>query len=183
MKYKITGMTLAVVALISGILMIYQVNQTYPNPQHEVIRPGEIAKYKGLVLYAGNIEVYETGEVKTVYTDVDEELFEEDAYWVIINVELENQTEEEIKLTKERLTDWRLEAGVHMNGISAGAFMQLNPDFHSDWKAGEKQSVKLPFSIWKKSLEQTGQVMKETDIMLVYSYYPTKNYILYEAKE
>ena len=58
--------------------------------------------------------------------------------------------------------------------------MMLNPEYTGSFEAGAELEVKLVYPIADRYL--SWEKLNNSDIKIIYSYYPTKNYILYEAK-
>lgn len=66
-------------------------------------------------------------------------------------------------------------------GSDLEVFLALNPDYSSSIPAGEKMELKIAYCILNEYM--TLEEIQNTDIKIVYSYYPTKNYFFYPAEE
>ena len=141
-------------------------------------------------LTVGDVEIYTTKEFIEKYPNVQSEFdFLGDNYldslnysYVIANITVENDTENIIKSGKiDRITSWVIETDMKGNGMDMFSFMALNPDSDGSFAAGEKQELKLPFYVSEEWTEY--EKIKKEDIKIVFSYYPTKSYILYEGEK
>lgn len=180
----------AFILLVCSVLKIYDINKTFPNTEDKAYRTGEETRYKGLKLTVGDVEIYTTKEFIEKYPNVQSEFdFLGDNYldslnysYVIANITVENDTENIIKSGKiDRITSWVIETDMKGNGMDMFSFMALNPDSDGSFAAGEKQELKLPFYVSEEWTEY--EKIKKEDIKIVFSYYPTKSYILYEGEK
>lgn len=181
-KRIILALTVLILTMVCGY-MIYRINIMYPSPENVAYQPGDTAKYKGMFMHMGEIELYDSEEAAKTYPELADLIRgeTEQKNWFIVNLELENSTEQKISFGKESIAMCVIEVGLESNGIGFQEFMALNPDYKSSLEPGESMQVKLPYSIWEKYISP--EEVENTDIKLVYSYYPTKNYILYSAEE
>jgi hypothetical protein len=186
MRYKKIIIFIIILLWIAGsAAQIWRINSLYPNPEEKPAVKGESVLYKGLTLTAGDVEVYTWEELQEVYPDwqggffiQDEESTLEQYNYIIFNITLTNETEEKISFGKEGTDMWVMESGLVHNGSDYFAYMSLNPHIMGQFEPGDTETLKLPYSILReyKSIDE----LKSDGIKLVYSYYPTKNYILYQ---
>ena len=187
-----------IILLISGILLVlwgfftYDINQRFPNPENIGVKQGETVDYKGIKLTAGEIEIYDGQELLKHYPEVenvddyvdDEELEyknrNKDCYF-IIHVSMENVTDNVWEAGKEGLVTWTLEAGNHAQGVGLEDFLCINPDSRSTLEPGEKQDLKYIYRMPEEwmTVEEAGKVDKK----VIYSYYPSKNYLYYPGED
>lgn len=181
------------ILLIFGIwvYMVYDVNHRFPNPVNIACEPGETAGYKGVTLTAGEIEIFSYDEAlehypsladayKSLGTDSTDSSENARNYsYVLVHVCLENTTDNTISFGKESIILWTMEAGTHQNGTDFFQFTILNPEYRGSVAAHETIDLILPYgmSLNYMSLEE----LKSSDIRIVYSYYPTKNYLYYQS--
>lgn len=188
MRYKKIIIGIAVtVFLICSVFMIYNVNSVFPNTDDKAYITGDETRYRGLKLTVGEIGVYTREEfIKKYpagagnYGPISE--YTEGHNYVVANITLENDTDETISIGKfGTVTLWQIEADLNGNGISYGKFMVLNPTYSVSFPSGTKQELILPFVIAEEW--NTYEELKQSDIKIIYSFYPTKSYILYEGEE
>ncbi len=172
---------------------VYRVNAEYPNPKHKAYEAGDVTQYKGLNLTVGSAEVYSYGEFVNAYPQVKSayDKFGEQGgalrndmmkYNIVVaHATLENPSDRTIDLGKERVTSWKLEVENESNGCSQFEFDVLNPTYSTTVKAHEKQDVIFVFSLLDEFL--TLEELKCEDVKIVFSYYPTKSYMLFKAAD
>lgn len=169
---------------IACIAMIYNVNRVYPMPKDIFYTEGETAVYKGLDISIGEIELYQNEQVQTVYPEIysgfDSSGKDTDTNIIIANIKIKNTTDRKISLRKEGIVTWPVEAAYVGNDVDLSCFMMLNPEYTGSFEAGAELEVKLVYPIADRYL--SWEKLNNSDIKVIYSYYPTKNYILYEAK-
>lgn len=172
-------------ALLCSAFMIYNVNSVYPGAVDKPYRTGDETRYRGLKLTVGEIEVYTKEEFEEKYPDVkniSSEFQNSSACnYVTAKIILENDTDETIKFGKfGAVTGWVVEAAVHGNGMAYMEFLTLNPSYSTSFSGGQRQELILPFSFSEEWI--TYDELKQEDIKIIFSFYPTKSYILYEGK-
>lgn len=184
MRYKKMLAVILPLICIACIAAIYNVNYVYPMPKDIFYTEGETAVYKGLDITIGELELYQNEQVQTVYPEIysgfDSSGKDTDTNIIIANIKIKNTTDRKISLGKESITIWPVEAGYVGNGIDLSCFMMLNPEYTGSFEAGTELEVKLVYPIADRYL--SWEKLNNSDIKVIYSYYPTKNYILYEAK-
>ncbi len=183
-KWLICGAV--VLALAAGGVRIASINKVFPSPENKVYREGETFHYKGLEAKAGEVEIYNREEIKVAYPgiDMEDEVLEngqtEEVTYIVANVEISNKTENTISMGKTGVAQWILEAGLYANGADYTSFLSLNPSYSRTFYAGDTKTIKIVFTIRNEYM--TKRELEETPLKVVYSYYPSKNYIYYEGK-
>lgn len=182
-KYrKPAGIILSIILILVWGYFVWDVNVRYPNPEEKIIRPGETGLYKGLNFQAGNINIYTKSEFEKLYDFSSGE--DEDGTYIVAEAVFENKTEETIVLSEDQPLYWPVEVGYQRgSNIEYGSFQALNRNYSGNTvlKPGEKMEVSLTFYIHQSALAY--DEIKREDIRIVYSYYPTKNYILLNGQE
>lgn len=174
--------------------MVYMVNQNFPAAENIAITEGEEGRYKGLRLTAGEMEIYDYEEAVSKYpalissydsmetegTAVLEDM--KNYYYVFVHMNIRNTMNQTLDFGKESILYWPIEVGsVISNCMDMFQFTQLNPMYSRSFDENEELDMVLPYAIYKEyiSLED----LKQSEIKIVYSYYPTKNYMLYQEAE
>lgn len=194
MRYR-KWVILIVCLLLFGVwaYFVYDVNERFSNPENRIVEQGQTASYKGLTIAPGEVEILSYQEMVERYPDFDstydemgeeaEETIHEMAHYhyILVHLSIENPTDEKISFGKESITLWPIEVGVQGNGMDPFMLMYFNPGYDGSFTAHEKMDMILPYTIYTEYL--TLEEIKKEDIRVVYSYYPTKNYIFYEGGE
>lgn len=186
---KIVFVLVLTVILIFWGHGVYRINHAYPNPENKEYKEGEVTSYKGLQMKVGALEVYSPQQLEEAYPDIKayyDEKPEEREYaqantWFVVQVVLENTSEEDITMYYSSVNYWTVEVGTVGNGSSMEEFMVLNPQYSNTVRAGEKMEVLVPYNIGKEYI--TMEEIEDEDIKIVFSYYPTKSYMLYKSDE
>lgn len=188
MRYKKIIIGIAVTAfLICSGFMIYNVNSVFPNTDDKEYMTGDETRYKGLKLTVGETGVYTREEFIKKYPAGAENYgpipeYTEEHNYVVAEIILENDTDETVSIGKfSTVTFWQIEADFNGNGMDYGKFMVLNPTYSLSFQSGTKQELILPFMIPEEWISY--EKLKQSDIKIIYSFYPTKCYILYEGEE
>lgn len=179
---KLAGIILVVILFLIWGYFVWDMNVRYPNPEEKVLRPGEQALYQGLTLYAGDIEVYTREEFEELYEYSSGS--DENGTYIVAEAVLENNTEETIALSENQPLYWVVEVGYKCHNASEYvSFQILNKEYSSITvlKPGDVMELKIPYYI--NPIAATYDVIRKEDIRIVYSYYPTKNYILLNGQE
>lgn len=191
MYYKkiIIAVTALIFFIVSGF-MIYNVNTDYPNAEEKAFKVGEVTRYKGLKLTVGELEIYTEKELIEKYedTNIAEQIIKgnldaAESTYIIANVTLENDTDETITFGKlDSLGYWIIEVGMTSNGTLNFQYV-INPNWDSlkSYSVGEVQNVKLLYCLTKNKISY--DQIKQSDVKIIFSYYPTKNYLLYEGEK
>ncbi|MCI8365890.1 MAG: hypothetical protein HFG34_13240 [Eubacterium sp.] len=174
---KYTILILAVPVFLIWGYLVWDINDRYPNPEEKILLAGEQARYQGILLTAGDIKIYSSAEFDALYdySSGDEKI----GTYIVIQAELKNDTEETIILSENQPLYWIAEVGYRCsNAVNIDTFQILNKDYTGMVliEPGEVFKVELPYFIY--SINASYDVIKKQDIRVVYSYYPTKNYIL-----
>ena len=188
MRYKkiIAGVVILIL-FICSVFMIYNINSVFPNSDDKVFRTGDVTRYRGLKLTFGEIGVYTKDEMIEKYPAAANNYFPvsddtDDNNYVIAIITLENDTEETISFGKfGSVTGWAAEAGLNSNGSDYNKFIVLNTTYSSTFLSGAKQEIILPFAFPKYWI--TYDELKKEDIKIIYSFYPSKCFVLYEGKK
>ena len=170
--------------------MTYRINKAYPNPENIPVKLGERTKFHGAFLTGESAEVLSPEEMLENYpqlTDTYEIMGEEISKemlqdfqqynYMLVKVKLVNGTDCDINFGKNGdALYWIFEEGRESNAQEMFLFQTLNPEYSgSGIKANSEQEVILVSSIMK--MYQSLEELKKQEIKVVYSYYPTKNYI------
>lgn len=181
--------------IIAGIwgYMVYQINANYPASKNIAITEGEEGRYKGLRIIPEDLEICSYQEAIDKYPDLfssysslDEEgtslTGEMDLYnYVFVHIKIRNTMNTELSMGKESILYWPIEVnGTESNCMDMFQFTQMNPFYSKTFEGGKELELILPYAIYSEyvSLEE----LKKSELKIVYSYYPTKNYILYEGE-
>ena len=185
--YKKIIIGIAALELLScSAYMIYNVNSVFPNADSKAYRTGDVTRYRGLKLTVGEVGIYTQEELEEKYPDVKniDSSFQYDGNgnYVIANITLENDTDETVELGKlGSVTGWVIETDMYGNGMSYFTFLELNPSYGGQsFSKGQKQELILPFHLGEEWI--TYDKLTQEDIKIIYSFYPTKAYILHEGK-
>ena len=186
---KNMGLFFLCVLFIVWAYFTYDVNRRFPSPENVSTQPGETTSFKGIKLTSGDMEIYDYEglinqypQVETAYYIMDEERkLAEDAYHFIIPVTIENSTENPWSIGKEGILSWVMETGTTNNGMDFFSFEELNPDYDGNLEPGESQEIRLTFSIIKDYMTMEEAI--KWDKKIIYSYYPSKNYLYYPGEE
>lgn len=173
---------IVLIALLFGLwgYLVYDMNVRYPNPEEKILRNGEQTLYKGLTLTAGDISVYSRKELEERYDYAGVE--STDGTYILAEVTLENNTEDKIFLSGDQPLYWVAEIGyLCCNGINMGLSQFFKTDYNIMLNPGESTELILPYYIF--NINGTYDQIKKEEIRIVYSYYPTKNYIVLEPQE
>lgn len=183
-----------IIAAAVGVWLYFvaDMRQKFPNPENIAVMPGEEGVYKGAVIYSedihicdydGLLELYpelgeETGSIDMPYMMESRETARQKTY-IAVEYVLENRGDEEVQLLhpKENLINMVIEAGAYTNGADYAFAKRLNPSLGRSLGAGEKQQIRLVFSFFEFNLSI--EEAEQSDIRLVYSLYPTKEYLYY----
>ena len=172
--------------------LVYQVNANYPAAKNIAITEGEEGRYKGLRITPEGLEIcsYEEAvdkypELVSSYSSLDDEgtslTGEMDLYnYVFVHIKIRNTMDTKLSMGKESILYWPIEVnGIESNCMDMFQFTQMNPSYSRTFEAGKEIELILPYAIYKEhvSLEE----LKKSELKIVYSYYPTKNYILYKG--
>lgn len=164
----------------------YDVNRRFPNPENIKAEQNETVDYKGISMFAKDMEIYPYDrlmerypQLEQVYDLMEVEDEKNDIYF-IVPVTIENRTKDVWKQGKESIGEWVLEVGEESNGVDYFYFLEMNPDYHKTLEPGESQNIIIPFSINEDYLTLEEAVSEDKKI--VYSYYPTKNYLFYPGE-
>lgn len=169
------------------IVRIYHINNRYPDPENIAVRQGETTIYKGMKLTAKELEIYTEKELLDKYPKLaDSWERNEDTKaaftYIIANMNLKNESQQDISLGKSSITHFFLEINnVEGNAVSQGDFIILNPDYKNTFQAGSESDIKLVYEI--SDMYMTYNEIKGSRIKIVYSYYPTKNYLYYDMSK
>lgn len=177
-----------------SVFMIYNVNSVYPNAEEKAYREGDVTRYKGLKMTVGEVEIYTEDELIEEYADIDingklttegyiveGEHISEGTY-IIVNITLENDTDETITFGKlDDIYYWITEVGMTANSTFLRLFFEINPVIYSSFSAGDVQEMKLLYRMDERNISY--EQLKQNDIKVVFSYYPTKEYLLYEGEK
>jgi hypothetical protein len=171
----------------------YNINKSYPNPKNISVRQGEEFKYKGADITVDEMNVYTFDELIKKYPELqtaydvmgeDGENQKKEAkkfnYFVSI-MNVKNNQSKTINFGKESIPNWVMEISPYANGMDFFYFQTLNEGYTKVLDSGEMEQVILCYGILDEyvSIEK----MRSSDIKLVYSYYPTKNYVLRKGGE
>lgn len=183
-KKIITGIVVFML-LICSAYMIYNVNSVFPKADSKAYRTGDETRYRGLKLTVGEVEIYTQEELEEKYPaikNINPEFKNVGVNnYVIANITLENDTDETIELGKfGSVTSWVIETVLYGNGINYFTFLELNPSYSTSFSTGQKQELILPFCVGEGWA--TYDELMQGNIKIIYSFYPTKVYILYEGK-
>ena len=171
----------------------WEINAMYPNPENIPVQQGETFTYKGASITATDMQVYQFDELMTAYPDLSNayDIMGEEGYtqkesakennYFTATLNVENNSNEVVTFSKESILYWVIEIGVERNSADFFYFQTLNPSYTSKLQPGEHEEVILCYGILKDYLSFTD--IKNSDIKLVYSYYPTKNYVLRKAND
>lgn len=175
----------SLVLLACSAYMIYNVNSVFPNADCKAYVTGDETRYRGLKLTVGDIEIYTQEELEEKYPavkNINPEFENVGAgNYIIANITLENDTDETVQLGKlGSVTGWAVEKDMYGNGISYFTFLELNPSYGTSFSSGQKKELILPFRIGEEWVAYDELI--QGDIKIIYSFYPTKAYILYEGK-
>lgn len=189
---KILAVIISLVLI--GVLgyYIYDINAMYPNPKNIAVRQGQSFNYKGATVETTDMQVYgfeelikEYPELETAYDVMGEEGEKQkksakDYNYFCVEMNVRNNQSQTINFVKEGITNWVMEISTYANGMDYFYFQTLNKNYKRILEPGEMEQVFLCYGILDGyvSLQQ----MKADDIKLVYSYYPTKNYVLKEGE-
>jgi hypothetical protein len=174
---KIAGVMAGI--LIFGVwgYFVHDINTRYPNAKEQELRNGKQGMYKGLVLSAKNIEVYtkEAFEDKFNYTGGKSD----EGTYVLAYLSLTNDTKETIVLENDQPLYWIAEVGEKTsNACDYDAFQKLNGSYDVLIDEGETLNIRLPYYFMNQMIDYKDVI--EEQIRIVYSYYPTKNYMIME---
>lgn len=167
----------------------YDVNHRFPNPKNISIESGESTNYKGIKITPGEIEIYDYDGLIKQYSQLEmlyyimdyEQESAKDSYFFLVPITMENPTTEPWSIGKESIVMWVLETGTTHNGVDYSSFSELNPDYDGNLEPGESQEITLAFSIHKEYM--TRQEAMKWDKKIIYSYYPTKNFLYYPGEK
>lgn len=187
MRYKkIIIVVVVLVFFLVSIFMIYNINTVFPSAVEKAYRVGDTTRYKGLKLTVGDVEIYTEEEIMEKYPDIQSGL-EKERYvndkstYIIANFTLENDTDEAVSFGKlDHILYWVIETNMDRNGASP-LFFQLNPEFDSSFSSGEVQEIKLLYQI--SEVWTSYEEIIHSDKKIVFSYYPTKSYLLYKGEK
>ena len=162
-----------------SVFMIYNVNSVFPNAEDKAYRTGDEIRYRGLKLTVGEIEVWTQEEFQEKYHAIQKN--DSDCNYVIAKITLENDTDKIIKFGKfGSVTHWVIETGINGNGMDQLLFIELNPSYATSFSSGQKQELILPFYLSEEQI--TYYELMQEDKKIIYSFYPTKAYILHEGR-
>ena len=172
--------------------LVYQVNANYPAAKNIAITEGEEGRYKGLRITPEGLEIcsYEEAvdkypELVSSYSSLDDEgtslTGEMDLYnYVFVHIKICNTMDTKLSMGKESILYWPIEVnGIESNCMDMFQFTQMNPSYSRTFEGGKELELILPYAIYSEyvSLEE----LKKSELKIVYSYYPTKNNILYKG--
>ena len=190
-------MTLAAGIMLIGVwlFLVIRINTIYATPKEYPVREGEECKYRGLTITVGDIhfctydELIEMWQELKVSDDMSEMvqalmMSEEDArrsYFITIEYDIENRTNEVLSTTngKESM-NMVIEVGASANSSQYSFGKILNKNMTDFFQPGEKYHVRQVYSFYDVL---SADLIKKSDIKIVYSLYPTKNYFYYPADE
>ena len=194
-KKIIAVVTVGILLFVASFVQIYALNKNFANPENIPLEKSETSFYKGLKITPTDLCIYTWDELNEKYPawaecyifqntfesieDESEDKGGKDINFILCKVEVENDTEYEIELVKDKFLYWIIEAGYVVNGMDPMTYEALNDEETCRFNPGDVKTVYLPYQIWKEDLPT--DELKKTDIKIVYSYYPTKNYLFFKS--
>lgn len=166
--------------ILAGIwlFLTIDINRRYPNPEEKQLKAAEKGYYKGMELEVGEIELYTKEEYENRY-GVAASMTEPGTY-ITVNLTLKNNTDQAVLLDKEGPVMWLLEVGnLYHNSCIYQDFISLNGENRGIMEAHSSWELTLPYFVYSESVLYDR--LKKEEIRIVYSYYPTKNYIWKEG--
>lgn len=181
-------MILITLVLIT-ILWIYfymDVNARFPAYEEKTYKIGETSKIKGIDMVVTNFNEYTMDEFLDKYSEF-ESVFDlhffddyktEGKYILfVVDVDIKNSSDSDISFGKEDINQSNMVIGDYSNGLDANLTEALNPEYTHVFK---KKSTTHLTMVYSFSSQYIKDCLGKEDVEFIFSYYPTKEYYVFD---
>lgn len=179
---------LALVVLILSVFRIVEINRLYPDPQIITHNLGDRISGDGITLCFQDYQLLSGNEFRKLYPTYNDDVLnydmtpvkDEQRYVLMVNVQIENNTDEE-RITS--LVQIYAESLAWANGIDGNLFPVVNEAYKDPMRvelhSGETVDIILPYSLYDFQFpaKSWNDIEKRT-FDLTLSFYPTRNIVL-----
>lgn len=186
-RRKIYIFLLFLIGIICYVYFVYDINKRFPSPENYVVKEGESFLYQGIYMDVEKHEFLTYSQLNEKYHPVEagvlEDLFYEkkNGYYLCQYLKIHNTQNEEIDLKSAYdIGNWCYESRKDYNGMTfVGCVMDGELTVEKGGisvQPGESKEVMLCYYIGREGKDI--KTVKKENFKIVYSLYPTKNYIL-----
>jgi len=177
------------VVLIIGIwfYLFINVNSRFPEHPENVYKVGQTTIYKGMNITVNSVKSCRYNELIDLNKDYKELLsleaiktFLNKSNIFLVDITMENKTNNDIEMHKEKIHMSMFEIGNVNNGSDYNLFCILNPEYESKFKKNSVTHLVIPYVF--QDYYYKGKI-GEDDAKFIFSYYPTKEYYLIKHDE